>query len=302
MRTLLIVAALARIASADPDRKCYEGTITFGSLEPRKLVVVRATDRAKRVIRETIWHEEDPATGRSNEFAIDPDKGTFTFDLPKGRGHGTGTLDGKPWQWTAYQSKVDVPALKMQGVTDARLAGDVLEVTSVIGGDLKTAERTVAKAFDCKELDKRRRALEPSSPDAVHACYVGTDTGSGRAMDVIVDHVFDRTAHAMRIVRYTANSRSDVVFNIDGQRVTVTAHGSPDATGTLTGKPWAWTSYSWKRNDPRVAAEVNGTLGGDHITEKTTIGKIEYVLDATKLDCAKLAEHRATLTDPPPLP
>jgi hypothetical protein len=302
MRTLLIVAALARVASADPDRKCYEGTTTFGSIEPRKLVVVREADRAKRVIRETIWHDEDPAAGRSKELAIDPDKGTFTFDLPKGRGHGTGTLEGKPWQWTAFHSKVDVPALKMQVVTDGTLAGDVLDVTTVMGADAKTTEHTVVKAFDCNELEKRRLALEPSSPAAVHACYVGTDTGDGRTLDVIIDHVVDRTAHAFRIVRYLGpNHRRDVVFHIDGERVTVTAPGSPAATGTLTGKPWAWTSYSWKRTDPKLATENNGTVGGDHITEKSKIGKLEFVLDATRFDCGKLAERRAALKDPPPL-
>jgi hypothetical protein len=45
---------------------------------------------------------------------------------------------------------------------------------------------------------------------------------------------------------------------------------------------------------------ANGTLGGEHITGKSTIGKLEFVLDATKFDCAKLAERRATLKDPPP--
>jgi hypothetical protein len=298
VRALLIVAALARIASADPDRKCYEGTTTFGTLEPKKLVVERAADRAKHVIRETTWHEDDPATGRSKELAIDLENGTFTWDVPKGRGHGTGTLEGKPWQWTAYHSKLEVPALKTLATTDGSLTGDALDVTTVIEGGIKTTEHTVAKAFDCKELDKRRRALEPSSPDAVHACYAGTDTGGGRTTEVIVDQVLDRKAHALRLARYTAGSRRDIVFQIEGERVTVNAHGGAKASGELVGKPWAWTSYTWRLDDPKLAAEVTGTLGGDHITAKAKAGKLEYVLDATKLDCAKLAERRAKLKDP----
>jgi hypothetical protein len=303
MRSLLVVAAVARVASANPDRKCYEGTSTFGSQAADKLVVVREADRTKRVVRETTWNDKDPAKSSSHEFAIDPDQGTFTFELPKGRGHGTGTLEGKPWGWTAYHSRVDVPALKMQVTVDGKLAGDTLDVTTVMPWGARTeTEHLVAKAFDCKDLDKHVRALEPSSADALHACYVGTDTGDGRAMEVIVDHVVDRTANALRIVRYGAGIRRDIVFHVDGDRITVTARGNPNATGTLAGKPWEWTSFSWNGNNPKVVVEVSGTLGGDHITAKQTIGKAEYALDATKFDCAKLAERRAALKEPSPVP
>ena len=64
----------------------------------------------------------------------------------------------------------------------------------------------------------------------------------------------------------------------------------------LTGKPGAWTAYSWTDRGAAITETVEGTLGGAHATKKLTLTgaarAATIVIDAKSVDCAKLTGAR----------
>jgi hypothetical protein len=283
---------------AAADRVCYSGTETFeidGQPTKHALVVVRELDREKSEIRQQSWTDADSEVERAEVFAVDAKAGTFEFSV--GKNQGSGTLDGDAWKWTGYHVKVNRDDIKMS--IDAKLGKRSLSVaTQMQLGKGSSTRRWEATTFDCKDLDKRKRALDPmSSATATRTCYAGTATASddGKSKPVVVVQIVDKKRIELRH-RFGSLARDRVdVLTIDGDKVML--DGVTPAT--LTGKPGAWTGYAWSDKGSAVQMAVKGTLGGDRVKHEITMtsaaksGTITF--DATKFDCADLAAKRDAL-------
>jgi hypothetical protein len=292
---LLLLAATEQAAA---DRVCYAGTQTretAGLVETHALVVVRDVDRDAREIREQSFTAADGEHARTVVYKVDAKAGTFELRL--GSARGKGTLEGSAWKWTAAHAEVLRPKMKM--VVDTKIGASSLGQTAraEIAGRVATV-RWEATAFDCKELDQRKRALDPtSSPTAKRGCYAGTATKSdGTKVPTVLVQIVDR---ARIEVRYRfdrmKNDRIDVI-TIDGDKTLV--DGTTPAK--LTGKPDAWTGYAWTSKGKVLEVAVEGTLGGNRVTHKVTMSSARapetFLLEATKFDCTELAAKRAALT------
>ena len=226
MRTLVVIGglvSLARIASAEPEKQCYAGTqvdtiVTTG--KPEHVVVLRVVDRANKKILQTIWSDHDPDRSMIQSMVVDPDHGTFMVDHL--RAQETGTLDGKPWQWTSYHGKTSMPAVGVELHSETRLTADKLVTTTSMQRDGKPelGSRLEANAFDCKQLDAKRAALDHTSPNAVHTCYEGTSVGEGKRQ-VVIDQVVDLKAKTIELRRWTQGSDAvrRPVLAIDGGKI-----------------------------------------------------------------------------------
>jgi hypothetical protein len=64
-------------------------------------LVERVVDPGSGTIRERTWTETAWRTPASQTFMVDARQGTVALDDPKQGIYGSGTLTGKPWQWTA---------------------------------------------------------------------------------------------------------------------------------------------------------------------------------------------------------
>lgn len=159
----LILAAAGSTASAEPVHAvCYEGTQTarFGTIEQTMHAVFERTyDPAKNEIRQRTWSNKNPTQEVSMTAKVDPKAGTFVFDDPQLGAKGTGTLEGKPWHWTAFTmtvTKGDLVITSHSQVTDAKLHQEAAmtnkgQVMGKVTGD--------ATAFDCRQLDAKKAAL-----------------------------------------------------------------------------------------------------------------------------------------------
>ena len=165
MRILVIgmsVAALATVASAEPNVKCFEGTetATIGKLEKTFRAVSRRTmDPTASEMRQETWTAKDPEKPKTLVQKVDVKTNTFTVDDSELGVHGTGTLVGKPWAWTAYTFKVSAKGFDI--AVQGELADDTMHSTATMSktGKPVGTVRVTATAFDCAKLDERRAAL-----------------------------------------------------------------------------------------------------------------------------------------------
>ncbi len=313
MRVLVVVVilvSLARVGSAAPARTCYAGTRvdTMAGTDTRaSVVLVRVVDRAAKQIATTTWTDRDPDRGITHTAVVDADHGTFTAEDEHLHTQTAGTLGGKAWRWTAVHAKTSLPDRGLAWQSDVQLSADglVMTTSSQRDGTVEATSRLEASAFDCKQLDARRAALDPTSPGAVHTCYEGTSTtvggpGEGKR-PVVIDQVVDAKARTIELRRWSqgVGALHRVVLAIDGATITVTGSGPADA-GSIGRKPGAWTDYTWTLHLEMLVSTIHGTLGGPTLTETavTRYGTKEVShtdLAASAFDCAKLAERRAAV-------
>ncbi len=305
MRLAIVVvvahAALAGVASAGT-MTCYAGVDETADAHV-PVVIVRELDRDARELRTRKWRMNAPHRELATTFHVAADDHAFTFDA---RGiHGTGTLDGTAWAWTGYHQEGSAFGGTM--ISDARIADDTFRVDSRFesGGNVRWRIPTVATAFDCRDLANKRAALDDSGRDAVRTCFAGTQTVFKDASPIVVEQVVERK----RIVFITASPKLDnrVVLAIDGASITANNGHAWTGTGTLDGKPGAWTGYSYRARVDDADLVVTGTIGGKRIqrsevsTGPSGPGHVPFnaSLDATAFDCAQLEQRLATLTATP---
>jgi hypothetical protein len=306
MRTALVILATivpARLAAADIDRRCYAGIESMeidGKTDRHPLVVVRELDRGASEIREESWTDVHSNDARHVVYKVDARTGTFALDSASNaatalKDGAVGTLDGAPWQWTGYHIKSARNAVEI--VTDGEVRGDSLAATTTLSQNGKHGATffTKANAFDCKELDQRRRALDPmSSKTATRSCYVGTASSSrdGTVRPATLVQIIDHTRIELRERVGDAKHERVTVLTVDRDKAMV--NGVTPAQ--LIGKPGAWTAYSWTDSGAAMTETVEGTLGGAHATKKLTLTgaglAATIVIDAKSVDCAKLTGGR----------
>ena len=264
MRALVVLMLLAGTAGAAPVvTKCYAGTGLVFELE---------LDRDKHEIREHRWR--DPLNEAVIASHVAADGKTLTWE--RGPIKGTGTLEGPAWKWTAIHREVEINGEKVS--SDFRLAGDAS-----------------MKPFDCKDLNKQIAALDDTAADAKHACYAGT---SDEGQRVVVDQITE-DSRVQIVVTYGTHTNK-VVMSIEGAKIFVK---NPDrswtATGTITGKPGAWTGYEYTVTIGNIDLRTEGSLGGPQYSAKTTAqtgGTTSHLgIVATAFDCKDLAAKRAAL-------
>ena len=309
MRTLVAIvvtlAALSRTGAAD-DKKCYAGTQTIDGKQSYAIVAVREVDRAASEIRERVWSERNPSREIATTLHIAPDGASF--DLVFKSLHGHGTLEGTPWAWTSYHAEITMGHTTM--IADGTLRGDTLSVTSSLrsGGKAITVEQIEARAFDCAELDKRRAALDDTAAGAARTCYDGlqTDTVAPHPRHALLVQIVE--PHRIKLVRRLAGSHFDTIkiLAIDGTAIRVTdpEHSALTGSGTLHGKPGAWTGYTWTGHEDlhdgkvHLVVDGDGTLGGPHATEKIVVGgatHLESTFAGDAFDCKDLDRRRGIL-------
>lgn len=295
---LLIAILGATHPAVAGERRCYAGTETYhdaDAVTTHAVVVVRELDPRAGEIRQTTWTDTDSERESAVVHRVDPKAGTFTLDMQTM--HGTGTLDGPAWRWTGYHITIDRSGTTI--TTDADLRGDTFALTTRISrsGQAGPTFRWVAKAFDCKELVRRRAALSPlASPTAVRTCYAGTATASdGASRGAVLVQTVDRTRIELR--ERIGPAPHDRVHTLTVKGATALVDGLTPAT--LTGTPGAWTGYAWRDTSAAMTIAIKGTLGGPQVTHELKItgaGKTSTMtIDATRFDCRDLDARRAAL-------
>ena len=79
-------------------------------------------------------------------------------------------------------------------------------------------------------------------PAATTACYAGVATAQGKKSRVIVRRTVDPVAHQ---IREDVGRDTHVVVDVTGDHFTLKeAGGQFTGTGTLSGEPWRWTSWT----------------------------------------------------------
>jgi len=165
MRTLFLLATLLspRLGVADPAQtRCYEGTetATVGSqTKVSRTVAQRTLDPSASEIRQHGWSEKAPDKEVVVVYRVNTKDNTFDFDHAELGAHGTGKLEGKPWQWTGYTISVTTAQLAMSG--HATLAAGKISIATEVRRAGKVIATMVGEAtsFDCAKLTDRRAAL-----------------------------------------------------------------------------------------------------------------------------------------------
>ncbi|HTR53715.1 MAG TPA: hypothetical protein VMJ10_23640 [Kofleriaceae bacterium] len=295
MRTLVVLLAFARTATAGPiEKKCYDGTETADG-KSQRIIAVREADRDAGEIRQHEWRAANPRRERVQTYKVAADGASFTFR--HGAIEGKGTLQGPAWKWTSYHEVVELPNGYGSLTADGKLGGDALAIRGQLERTGKAAMSfdIAAKAFDCAELDKRRASLDDTAPDASHACFEGTQSSGSDKHHVVIEQVFEPRRIQLLV---TGKIDSRVTFAIDGKAIAVTRDTLALGNGELIGKPGAWTGYKYGRDLTQFTMTTEGTLGGTHFHQTTVAhGKTELTttLDGDALDCKKVAARRAAL-------
>ena len=306
---VLVCGAHAAIA-APAERRCYAGTEIEhdgDTTDTDDIVLERVVDPTANQIAQRLWSSGDPRHDGATVAHVDPVKATFTISDVDGTGTGTGTLTGRAWHWNAYHSDIEL-AHGVRLMVDGSFDGDQLTMTGkATGTDLPRTMRLTAKAFDCGDLDKRRAALDHISASATHACYEGTSriTKGTFKLDehVVLEQVVDAKTNTIEIRRRTPKNHRDALtrFKVDGHTIEVRMLGAQHGTGTIVGKPGAWTELDWTSHGHHEM-KVRASLGGSRATETVeTHDKSDVVtiaIDAAAFDCSKLAERQAALAQP----
>lgn len=296
---MLVLLGATRVAVAG-DRTCYAGTETHdmnGESTRYALVVERELDRDAGEIRVRYWTDSDSEYESTRVYKVDATAGTLEFTAAKTRG--TGTLVGAPWRWTAYHMQFASPQSTM--VNDGELRGASLTETARFQSRTLPNEtrRWEATAFDCGELDKRRRALDPaSSPTAVRVCFAGTTTSDSGTLPTILVQTIDRKRIELRQRNGRARHDQIRMLTIDGDKVLVDGVVKP---AKLLGKPGAWTGYALTDKGPNgvLTFTDEGTLGGTHAVRTWTAAgpavTATVKTDAAQFDCKELESRRAAM-------
>ena len=296
----LLLVLIAAPAAADPiTTTCYAGTETgVSDGVARPYVEVRDYDRAKHEVRLHTWREAEPTHESVWTWHIADDGKSYTVEA--GSVRGKGTLEGAPWKWTGYHTTLDLRG--HAGITNGKIGDGELTESAYIDLDGKPVMKSdyVAKAFDCKDLAKRRAALDDTAGDAKHMCFAGEETSvTGRKRPVVQEQFFEATR--IKLVLTTPHSEMRFTFDVDGKTIKVTnGERSWTGTGTIEGKPGAWTHYAFstKVNEDTSLA-LDGTLGGKHLTltgSATDAGRVmKTTTEADAFDCKELATRIQTL-------
>jgi hypothetical protein len=294
MRILAVLVVLVAAAPARAETRCYAGSDSSGS-STRRAIVERELDPDTHEIREHTW--TDAAPTRDVTLTIHVANDNQTFSWKNARFDGTGKLTGEPWKWTAYHRAADT-ALGHISV-DAKVDGTTLHISTRVTHDKQVivSNELDAKAFDCKDLAAQRKALEGIAPDAKHACFEGeTDGGSELVRHVIVEQFTE----AKRVVLVTTGHDFEdrKILEVDGSKITARdTQRSWTGTGTISGKPGAWTGYEYKVVRDKIEIMMSGTLGGAVYSSKSE-GEVSGVrvtmrTTAKAFDCAELDKRRA---------
>ena len=158
MRALFVIGSLVsvtRLAAAEVETKCYEGTeTTVGGPGAGKQSVVyeQIVDAKRNAIELRHWiADNDP--GSSIVFAVD---GT-AIAVSVGGLTGRGTIAGKPWTDYTWTLRVQ----KLENSVHGTLGGSTMTLAIAARYDGKDVSHTdtIATAFDCAKLAERRAAL-----------------------------------------------------------------------------------------------------------------------------------------------
>src|SRR5262249_37857572 len=204
-RLVTVVAihvAVAGVAHAKVATTCYAGTDESGDAH-FGIVVVRELDRDAREMRTRHWQSNAPHRAIEATYAVSADGRTFDV---RSRGlHASGTFEGTPWAWTGYHT--EGAAFGGTVISDVRIAGDAMTKTTRFeqGGRVRWRVSSSLTAFDCRELERRRAALDDAAPDAVRTCFEGTQTILGDKAAAIVEQIVEKR----RIVLTVATVKLD---------------------------------------------------------------------------------------------
>jgi hypothetical protein len=173
VRTSLVLSLIlgaAATASAEPTRTvCYAGSQTakLGTMEQTSRAVLERTyDPSKNEIRQRTWSDRNPTKEVAMTGKVDPKANTFEFEDPELGAKGSGTLEGKPWHWTAFtltMTRGDIVVASNSSVSDTRMHQEATmkqkgQLVGTVTGDLT--------AFDCKQLAARKAELAKAAPAA----------------------------------------------------------------------------------------------------------------------------------------
>jgi len=154
--------------------------------------------------------------------------------------------------------------------------------------------------------------VTPDTNPAVTACYQGVSSGAGQRVQTVARRTVDPAHHQIveDVVRGDAGSVKafHVVFAVDGAAFTMTETGGAfTGTGTLTGAPWHWTSWT-SRSSQRIGGatidvESRDELTCDGMVAHKEIRKDGQVVATTidelaTIDCAGWDAVRAALAVP----
>ena len=144
-------------------------------------------------------------------------------------------------------------------------------------------------------------------------CFEGTETATigklERTFRAVSRRTMDPAASEMRQESWTQKdpSRSKtLVEKVDPKTNTFTIEDSElgvRGSGTLVGKPWAWTGYTFKVSAKGFDFVVQGELADDTMHSTATMSKTGKPVGTVRVtaavfDCAKLDERRAALSKP----
>jgi hypothetical protein len=154
----------------------------------------------------------------------------------------------------------------------------------------------------------------PAPPAASTACYAGLTTGLGQRARTVMRRTVDPTARQIvEDVRHgdAASHRVTqlrVVMDVAGDRFTMKETGGAfTGTGTLTGEPWRWTSWTSTSQlagaGAGIEVESDGELTEAGIQIADQIRKGGQVVGTTAeqlkpFDCAEWDKAAATLATP----
>jgi hypothetical protein len=293
-----VVLLVCGEAYASPVTRCYEGNETTEKVATH-FVLERELDAAKHEVREHRWRATNPTNEIGTTWKVADDGKTFTWKHDSWKIGGTGTLEGEPWKWTAYHTQAELQGMK--GFTDAQLGSNTLTAKLHMEHDGKTEYETAVEAteFSCKDLAKRRGALDDTAPDAKHACYAGEQLGpDGKTQQIVVDEITE--AKRIKLVTSYAGHDSRLVLKIEGTAIDANnPERSWSGVGRIDGKARAWTGYTFTAHTGGGDLTYDGSLGGAHATQTITAtvsGRtITSKLAADAFDCAELAKRRAAL-------
>jgi hypothetical protein len=290
MRSLIVACLLASpVASADPAR-CYAGTETIdeeGSHETLKIVVAWDVDPTSHEVRERQWNEDEPVD-RTRTYKVDAAKKTLEADFHREKL--TGSFTGDPARWATYHT--DVTMMRMAMKTDATLGADtyIEDASGTVPGAFSSKRHVEAKVFDCKDLDRKVAELDALPAGAQRLCFDGQESGrGGKSSHVIVEQIIE--PKRLRLRHWGEHRVTTHTFAIDGAKL-IGLGRNHQSTGTLDGKPGAWTGYKFTHAMGGADVVTTGSLGGARATSSSGTGDHARSLDAAAFDCKELVRRR----------
>ena len=300
MRLVVIAAvyfAVTGVAHAKVTTTCYAGTDELADAQFR-MVLVHEVDPGAHQIRNHSWRSNAPRRVFDASLAVSPDGRAFEY---RARGlRGAGSLVGAPWAWTGSHS--ETPAFGGTLIADARFVGTVLKTATRFEqrGRVRWHAYGELVEFECRELERRRAALDDAAPDAVRSCFEGTQTLHGDKSPVVVEQIVETKRIVYVVATPRLDNRTEIV--IDGTAITANNGHAWRGAGTIEGAPGAWTSYTYRARLDGQEVTTTGVIGGTRIRRvdaKAGESTAMASLDAVAFDCKHLEARLATLTISP---